>query len=50
MLIILPEASTWHGGDSQKDDVEKEAEKNFTELLKHKPGIFSVNPCWVSQA
>lgn len=40
MLIILPEASAWHGGDIQKDDVERKQSKILQNCLDIRQGFF----------
>lgn len=44
MLIILPEASAWHGGDNQKDDVERKQSKNVQSCLDISQGFFQKIP------
>lgn len=40
MLIILPEASAWHGEDNQKDDVERKQSRISQSCLDISKGFF----------
>lgn len=44
MLIIPPEAPAWHGGDNQKDDVERKQSNILQSCLDISQGFFWKNP------